>query len=71
MNKEECEIILTAFMLANTPKIITQEEFDEVKKAIKQLQQENEELKEENFNLREYINIDKMSIPYKNDSFEE
>ena len=68
MNKEE---ILSAFLLANIPEIITQEEFNDVKKAIKQLQQENQELKEENFNLREYINIDKMSVPYKSDSFEE
>ena len=39
--------------------------------AIELLEKENQELKEENFNLREYINIDKMSVPYKSDSFEE
>ena len=43
MNREE---ILNAFLLANIPEIITQEEFDDVKKAIKQSQQENQELKE-------------------------
>lgn len=42
MNKEE---ILNTFLLANIPEIITQEEFDDVKKAIKDLQQENQELK--------------------------
>ena len=43
MNKEE---ILNTFLLANIPEIITQEEFNDVKKAIKQLQQENKILKE-------------------------
>lgn len=43
MNKEE---ILNTFLLANIPEIITQEEFNDVKKAIKYLQQENKELKE-------------------------
>ena len=42
MNKEE---ILNTFLLANIPEIITQEEFDDVKKAIKDLQQENKQLK--------------------------
>lgn len=42
MNKTE---VLGAFLLANIPEIITQEEFDDVKKAIKELQQENQELK--------------------------
>ena len=44
MNKEE---ILNIFLLANIPEIITQEEFDDVKKAIKQSQQENQELKKQ------------------------
>lgn len=48
MNKEE---ILNTFLLANIPEIITQEEFDDVKKAIKDLQQENQELKKQ---LEEY-----------------
>lgn len=43
MNKEE---ILNTFLLANIPEIITQEEFDDVKKAIKELQQENQKYKE-------------------------
>ena len=43
MNKEE---ILNTFLLANIPEIITQEKFDDVQKAIKQLQQENKILKE-------------------------
>lgn len=38
---------------------------------IEKIQQENEKLEIENFNLREYIDIDKMSISYKNNSFEE
>ena len=42
MNKTE---VLGAFLLANIPEIITREEFDDVKKAIKELQQENQELK--------------------------
>ena len=54
MNREE---ILNTFLLANIPEIITQEEFDDVKKAIKQSQQENQELKKQ---LEEYklITID-------------
>ena len=43
MNKEE---VLNTFLLANIPEIITQEEFDDVKKAIKELQQENKKYKE-------------------------
>ena len=38
------EEILVAFCLSNIPGIITQEEFDDVKKAIKELLQENKEL---------------------------
>ena len=48
MNREE---ILNTFLLANIPEIITQEEFDNVKKAIKQSQQENQELRKQ---LEEY-----------------
>ena len=44
MNREE---ILNTFLLANIPEIITQEEFNDVKKAIKQSQQENQELKKQ------------------------
>ena len=43
MNREE---VLNTFLLANIPEIITQEEFNDVKKAIKNLLQENKELKE-------------------------
>ena len=53
MNKEE---ILNTFLLANIPEIITQEEFDDVKKAIRELQQENKQLKEVIKEVREYIN---------------
>ena len=51
MNREE---ILNAFLLANIPEIITQEEFDDVKKAIKQSQQENQELKEMHKTMASY-----------------
>ena len=43
MNKEE---VLNTFLLANIPEIITQEEFNDVKKAIKELLQENQKYKE-------------------------
>ena len=43
MNREE---ILNTFLLANIPEIITQEEFNDVKKAIKYLLQENKKYKE-------------------------
>ena len=54
MNKEE---VLNTFLLANIPEIITQEEFDDVKKAIKELQQENQKYKELIDKLKEWINI--------------
>lgn len=48
MNREEMKLsneeILVAFCLSNIPDIITQEEFDDVKKAIKELLKENKEL---------------------------
>ena len=53
MNKEE---ILNTFLLANIPEIITQEEFNDVKKAIKQLLQENQKYKEVIDKAIEYIN---------------
>ena len=52
MNKEE---ILNTFLLANIPEIITQEEFNDVKKAIKQLLQENQKYKEVIDKAIEYI----------------
>lgn len=52
MNKEE---ILTAFLLTNIPEIITQEEFDDVKKVIKELKKENKKYKEVIDNIRYYL----------------
>ena len=52
MNKEE---ILNTFLLANIPEIITQEEFNDTKKAIKQLLQENQKYKEVIDKAIEYI----------------
>ena len=52
MNREE---ILNTFLLANIPEIITQEEFNDVQKAIKQLQQENKKYKEENQELKKQL----------------
>ena len=51
------EETLNTFLLANIPEIITQEEFDDVKKAIKELQQENQKYKELIDKLKEWINI--------------
>lgn len=56
MNKEE---ILNTFLLANIPEIITQEEFNDVKKAIKQLLQENQKYKQAIDKAIEYIEIHK------------
>ena len=53
MNREE---VLNTFLLANIPEIITQEEFNDVKKAIKQLQQENKQLKDKLIEINEVIN---------------
>ena len=52
MNKEE---ILNTFLLANIIEIITQEEFDYVKKAIKELQKENKQLKDNWNMLKEHL----------------
>ena len=62
MNREE---ILNTFLLANIPEIITLEEFDDVKKAIKQTQQENQKLKKQ---LEEYklITIDYQDLEARN-----
>ena len=49
MNKEE---ILNTFLLANIPEIITQEEFNDVKKAIKDLQYQNQKYKEVIYKLK-------------------
>ena len=59
MNNEE---ILNTFLLANIPEIITQEEFDDVKKAIKQSQQENQELKEMHKTMASYALDNEVKI---------
>ena len=64
MSEEE---VLNTFLLANIPEIITQEEFDDVKKAIKELQQENKQLKEVIEEVREFVGSEEMY----NCSFEE
>ena len=53
MNREE---ILNTLLLANIPEIITQEEFNDVKKAIKYLLQENKQLKNKLIEINEVIN---------------
>ena len=58
MNKEE---VLNIFLLADIPKIITQEEFDNVQIAIKELLAENQELKKQ---LEEKENQQKDFIEY-------
>ena len=60
MNKEE---VLNTFLLANIPEIITQEEFDDVKKAIKELQHQNKKYKEVIDKAIEYIDY---STKYRN-----
>ena len=52
MNKEQ---ILNTFLLANIPEIITQEEFDDVKKAIFEMLKENKKLKDNWDKLRDYL----------------
>lgn len=59
MNKEE---ILNTFLLANIPEIITQEEFNDVKKAIKELLQENKQLKEKANKLEILIENLKLGV---------
>ena len=54
MNREE---VLNTFLLANIPEIMTQEEFNDVKKAIKHLLQENKQYKEVIDKIKEYITI--------------
>lgn len=72
------EEILNTFLLANIPEIITQEEFNDVKKAIKDLQQENKILKEnyeriynENCILREKHNINDIDLLDENTKLKE
>ena len=51
MNKEE---ILNTFLLVGIPEIITQDEFDDVKKAIYEMLKENKKLQQENEKLHHY-----------------
>ena len=51
MNKEE---ILNTFLLVGIPEIITQEEFDDIKKAIFEMLKENKKLQQENEKLHHY-----------------
>lgn len=67
MNEEE---VLNTFLLANIPEIIMQEEFDDVQKAIKELQQENQELKLELSGYRQAILEDKDMLGLKEESEE-
>ena len=53
MNKEEI-LNLNTFLLAGIPEIITQEEFDNVKKAIFEMLKENKKLQQENKKLHHY-----------------
>ena len=53
MNKEEI-LNLNTFLLAGIPEIITQEEFDDVKKAIFEMLKENKKLQQENKKLHHY-----------------
>ena len=70
MNREE---VLNTFLLANIPEIITQEEFNDVKKAIKQLQKENKKYKEVIDKAIDYVEngdllylASKCSVIYRN-----
>ena len=51
MNKEE---ILNTFLLVGIPEIITQEEFDDVKKAIFEMLKENKKLEQESIDIKEF-----------------
>ena len=53
MGKEEI-LNLNTFLLAGIPEIITQEEFDNVKKAIFEMLKENKQLQQENKKLHHY-----------------
>ena len=76
MNKEKIDVILGAFLLSNIPEIITQEEFDDVKSAIKDLQKKAEltdhykhlysELKKQKDEIFKYIKSFEYYIPEDN-----
>ena len=66
MNKEE---ILNTFLLANILEIITQEEFDDVKKAIFKMLKENKILKENSYHndkVVDKVNWENMLLKKKN-----
>ena len=66
MNKEE---ILGAFSLVNNPIVLSEEETKDVKKAIKQLQQENKILKENaenNDKVVDKVNWENMLLKKEN-----
>ena len=63
MNKEE---ILHTYLLANIPEIISKEEFDNVKGAIKELLSENKELKEDiRLNESVFVGLLDKTIKYQ------
>ena len=71
MNKEE---ILSTFLLANIPEIITQEEFDDVKKAIFKMLKENKILKENlyhNDKVVDKVNWENKLLKQKNQKYKE
>lgn len=65
MNVEE---VLGTFSLVNNPVVLSEEEIKDVQKAIKQLQQENEQLKDNWNKLKEYVGAEWYC--YDNDSVE-
>lgn len=65
MNKEE---ILGAFSLVNNPIVLSEEEVKDVQKAIKELQQENQELKLELSGYRQAILEDKDMLGLKEEN---
>ncbi len=62
------EVILNAFLLANIPEIITQEEFDDVKKAIFKLLKENKKYKKVIDKLKEYLQNNILGIDIDTDN---
>lgn len=71
MNKEE---ILNTFLLANIPEIITQEEFNDVKKAIFKMLKENKILKENSYHndkVVDKVNWENKLLKQKNQKYKE
>ena len=69
MGKEEI-LNLNTFLLAGIPEIITQEEFDDVKKAIFEMLKENKKLQQENKKLHHYKTL-YQSLKKQNDELKE